>query len=76
MIDASDILPFLDENHLSEVLVVSGDHTRETPRHTLKIIEQIKTHDPQRKVYAALDPYREHLGGMNERENVRRKLSA
>ena len=73
------IAEFLEEHHLSEVLVIQGDPpddpTHPTyPSTSIDVIKKIKKEIPHLKVYAALDPYRSSV--RNEYEYLQRKFDA
>lgn len=73
------ISDYLNRNHISEILVVTGDHTQDINRKTfpttsIDFIKKIKSEQPNISVFAAIDPYRSSI--RNEYEYVQRKLDA
>lgn len=73
------ITEYLNRHHISEILVVTGDHPQDVNRKVYPVtstdfIKKIKLECPHIKVYAAIDPYRNSV--RKEYEYVQRKLDA
>lgn len=81
-INSKESLPmetFLQQNDITEVLIVSGDSPQDMnrkvfPSTCIDIIRKFKTELPDIKVYAALDPYRNSI--RQEMEYIQRKMDA
>jgi methylenetetrahydrofolate reductase (NADPH) len=73
------IADYLNRNHLSEILLVTGDRPQDInrgifPTTSIDFIKKIKSEHPNIRVYAAIDPYRSSI--RDEYEYIQRKLDA
>ncbi len=74
-----NLLPFLNANTITQVLVITGDLPQDMNHHvypttSIDLIRRIKQESPHIKVYSAIDPYRNNF--KMEYEYMQRKLDA
>ena len=73
---ADFLINFFQENSISKILIIQGDHDAYTPnkKTSIELIKYFKEKAPWIEVYAGLDPYRDSI--QKEQKYIQEKINA